>query len=92
MEYKYEYKDLEERESIVNSNSDLFLIEEKNITEGNFLIFVDANTYKERKEAQELNSRVFLINQYLIQDTVNLANVEDSILEIEKNKILEGMM
>jgi hypothetical protein len=92
MEYKYEYQDLEERESIISANSNLVLIEEQNITTGNFLIFVDANTSQEMLKTQELNSRVYAISGYLTQDATNLAGVEDAILKIEKNKIINGGM
>lgn len=90
MKYTFEYKDNNERESILSANSNLVLVEEQNITLGNFLIFVDTSTAQKRLEEQELNSRVSLINQYLAQDTTNLASVEDAILEIEKNKIING--
>lgn len=39
MLYKYEYSTEQERHSILDANTDKFLIEEQNITEGNFLIF-----------------------------------------------------
>jgi len=38
---KYQYTTQIERENILNSNLQLFLIEEQNIKEGNFLIFTD---------------------------------------------------
>ncbi|EHB65277.1 hypothetical protein [Paenibacillus lactis] len=41
MKVKKQYTTLEERESLIQENSDLFLIEEHNITEGNFLVFAD---------------------------------------------------
>jgi hypothetical protein len=41
MKYKFEYSNNTERENIVNGNSNLYLIEEQNITEGNFLIYSD---------------------------------------------------
>lgn len=39
MNLKLEYKDLAERERLIAEHSTLFIIEEQNITEGNFLIF-----------------------------------------------------
>ena len=36
-----EYSNLQERQNIIAENSHLILIEEQNITEGNFLIFSD---------------------------------------------------
>jgi len=41
MRVKKQYTTLEERESLIQENSDLFLIEEHNIFEGNFLVFAD---------------------------------------------------
>ena len=41
MEIKLQYINLIERSSILESNKDKYLIEEQNITEGNFLIFSD---------------------------------------------------
>jgi hypothetical protein len=38
---KVQYTSLTERESIITENANLTLIEEMNITEGNFLIFSD---------------------------------------------------
>lgn len=93
MEYKYEYKNLEERESLLNAHNDLLLIKEQNIAEGNFLTFADSQTQQENQEAQELSYRVSDISTYLLNsDETTISNIENSILEIEKNKILEGMM
>lgn len=41
MRYKYEYSHEVDRQDILNNNEHLFLIEEQNITEGNFLVFSD---------------------------------------------------
>ncbi len=38
---KIPYTDLINRQEVLNQNSNLFLIAEQNITEGNFLIFSD---------------------------------------------------
>lgn len=93
MEYKYEYKDEEERMKIINEHSELVLREEQNIEAGNFLIFVDSNTYQEMLEKQNSNFRISDITTYLsTSDSSTIADIENSILEIEKNKILEGMM
>lgn len=39
--YSFQYTDEVERSSILDANSDKFLIEEQNHVEGNFLIFSD---------------------------------------------------
>lgn len=41
MKYTCQYATQAERQSILDNNQDKFLIEEQNITEGNFLIFAD---------------------------------------------------
>ena len=93
MEYKYKYKNKEERDSILIEHSNLFLIEEQNITEGNFLIFTDIQPEQQSQETQDLNSRVSDISTYLSSsDSTTIADIENSILEIEKNKIINGGM
>ena len=41
MIFKFQYSTPEERQSVIEANIDKILIEEHNITEGNFLIFTD---------------------------------------------------
>lgn len=41
MIYKFEYRNDTERQEIIEVHSEKYLIEEQNITEGNFLIFTD---------------------------------------------------
>lgn len=38
---KVQYQTVEERANIIEQNKNLLLVEEQNITEGNFLIFTD---------------------------------------------------
>lgn len=44
MLFKIQYETALERDGIVAQNSDKYLLEEQNITEGNFLIFSDIPT------------------------------------------------
>jgi len=91
MEYKFEYKNAVERKSILESSSSYYLIEEQNITEGDFLIFSDVQSQVIDLEAQYLNSRVVDISTYLNNsDETAITDIENSILEIEKNKIING--
>ncbi|MGD9678442.1 MAG: hypothetical protein AB7V16_08875 [Vulcanibacillus sp.] len=46
MIYKIQYTD--NRETIINENTDKILIEEQNIAEGNFLIFTDEPRIEEQ--------------------------------------------
>lgn len=48
MIYKYEYKDNDERQALIEKNKTLFLIEEQNITEGNFLVFCDTQPVQQQ--------------------------------------------
>lgn len=41
MEVKVQYNTDTDRQNVLDANKDKFLIEEQNITEGNFLIFTD---------------------------------------------------
>ena len=41
MRFKYQYITEEERQNLIALYSDMRLVEEQNITEGNFLIFTD---------------------------------------------------
>lgn len=50
MVYRIQYQNQDERQSIIDNNVDKYLIEEQNITEGNFLIFTD-----EKPITEELN-------------------------------------
>ncbi|WP_238861042.1 hypothetical protein [Clostridium sp. YIM B02569] len=93
MEYKYEYKTEEERLNILAECSELILIEEQNITEGNFLLFIDLQTQQKKQETQELSNRISDISEYVASsDKATITEIENSILEIEKNKIINGGM
>lgn len=59
---KYQYSNDTERTTILNSHKDKILIEEQNITEGNFLIFSDTKTLE--NQLQDLNNSV---NQVLLK-------------------------
>jgi hypothetical protein len=92
MKHKVEYKNEEERKQIIDTNNSLFLVEEQNITTGNFLIFIDTDEYNAMIQTQEINTRASNIKSYLDNsDTVTITSIENSILEIEKNRILGGI-
>lgn len=59
MKYIFNYNNDEERQGIILSNSDKFLIEEQNITEGNFLIFTDVKPIEQ--ELMELQQKIKLL-------------------------------
>lgn len=93
MDYKYEYKNNDEREELMNKYNTLFLIEEQNIVEGNFLIFSDTQRQSENIESEDLNNRVLDISSYLVDsDETTISSLENIILEVEKNKIINGGM
>lgn len=62
MEYIFEYFSKDERQLLIESNSHKYLIKEKNIREGNFLIFTDVKPIE--IELEELRNKV------ATQDTV----------------------
>lgn len=41
MKYKFQYKNEQERQDILNENVHMTLVEEQNITQGNFLVFLN---------------------------------------------------
>lgn len=65
MIYNHEYTTQEERENIINSNTDKYLIEERNIKEGNFLIFTDVKPIE--IEVQETKERLTSTENTLIE-------------------------
>lgn len=48
MNVKIQYSDHVDRQAKIDANKDKFLVEEQNITEGNFLIFSDAKSIEEQ--------------------------------------------
>lgn len=54
MKYKYQYKDNTERQSVLDSHKGKYLVEEQNITDGNFLIFSDIKPTEDKfKDLQD---------------------------------------
>lgn len=76
MNYKFQYNDLNERESAINNNLDKFLIEEQNIEEGNFLIFSSNKPLSvevaELKEKQVLSNQLVADNSLAQQELLEL--------------------
>lgn len=58
---KEEYSNKEEREMIINKHRDKYLIEEQNITEGNFLVFMDVRPVEIEIEELKLQNDMLLI-------------------------------
>lgn len=73
---KVQYQDQTERQTIIDANSDKYLIEEQNITEGNFLIFSD--TPRLEDEVQQLK-----------QDNLILM---DAIAQMYEDMLAKGMV
>ncbi len=42
MQYKHQYTDDDDKQSIIDANADKFLIEQQNLIDGNFLVFADS--------------------------------------------------
>lgn len=54
---KVQYKDLTEKQAVISSNKSLTLIEEQNISEGNFLIFTD----EKPQTLEDINNNVLIL-------------------------------
>jgi len=69
MEYKFEYETQTERRQILDDNQNLFWIEEKNIIDGNFLVFSDIPIIKNIPDSkpsyEELENQVLLLTDQL---------------------------
>lgn len=91
MKYRFQYIDQEERQGLINSNSNLFLIEEQNITEGKFLVFSDeipsakviyAEVPKEDFESIQTDlSEVAGTTAIVLGDTTMMAQTTASLVE-----------
>jgi hypothetical protein len=74
MNYKYEYADETSRTALLEANSDKVLIEEDNISDGNFLIFSDVT------EPTGVADLVTLISQGVISlDGVLIDNYKTAV-------------
>ncbi len=98
MEYKYQYITEAERETLLQTHSDKILLEEQNITEGNFLIFgdeprqpvtiikkieVDEEEFNRIKEEnQQLQQSVLEMTTYSASQDERLATQEQGLLEL----------
>lgn len=79
MKYTFQFNSLEEREQLIIEHSGKYLVEEQNITEGNFLVFSDTmleppKVYVNVPQLEFENSKEKLIQQ------------EEKIIEIKKTQ------
>lgn len=74
MKYAFEYTTEQERENIINSNTDKYLIEEKNIREGNFLVFTDVKPLE--VEITELKTSNEELSNYMLDVDMRLVMME----------------
>lgn len=75
MQKKIQYTDELSRKAVVDANSDLILIEEQNITDGNFLIFSDVKP----------------IEYQLRDQTENQLTIMDAIVTLYEDLVLGGV-
>lgn len=61
MLYKYQYATSGERASLIENNADKYLVEQQEITEGNFLIFSDIKPVEIIHEATKMVENADLI-------------------------------
>ncbi|OES45799.1 hypothetical protein [Domibacillus iocasae] len=83
MLYTIEYKSINDREQVKAQNGHLLLIEERNISEGNFLIFSDAELQRDivyttvpSQEIESLMSSNTEVAQYMIDLDFRLSSIE----------------
>lgn len=82
MRYKFEYHNIEEKKTIINENANKLLIEEQNITEGNFLIFEDSTAIS--SEIEIVRSDITDIAETTataLEDTTTIAQTTASLVE-----------
>jgi hypothetical protein len=60
---KIQYSDLVERQLKIDENKDKMLIEEQNITEGNFLIFTDIKPIENQLNDIKNNTDMIILKQ-----------------------------
>lgn len=65
MFYRKQYFSQEEREDLLLKNNDLILVEEQNITEGNFLVFSDVEVEKPIN-LEEMQAKTLLNTEVLL--------------------------
>ncbi|WP_353853162.1 hypothetical protein [Dehalobacter restrictus] len=61
MDLIFQYSSEDERQSLLTQNSGLYLIEEKNIKDGNFLIFSDVQRIEDRLASIEDTQDLILL-------------------------------
>lgn len=65
MKFEFKYRNDDERAIILDENKDKYLIKEKNITEGNFLVFTDVKPIE--IELQETKQAVSDTNAMVLE-------------------------
>lgn len=81
MRYKYEYKTAAERDALIQEHSNLVLVEEQNITDGNFLVFVDA---PEEPQADPVTAKLAVIEQQNLTIMSALADLYETVATTPK--------
>jgi hypothetical protein len=71
MLFKFQYSDEADRQVKLNANLDKYLIEEQNITDGNFLIFSDTPTLEIKVIQQEEKQGALEERVSLSEDAIN---------------------
>lgn len=70
MNFKFQYKTVDERNEIISENNDKFLIEEQNLFEGNFLVFSDIKPIDLIINEIEKNQRYDSLIQFEVLATI----------------------
>lgn len=75
MQLKIQYHSQQERENIINEHSSLILLEEQNISEGNFLIFSDSPIERETIYTNVPQSEIEAMKQSIAELTLLIATL-----------------
>lgn len=79
---KVEYASLDERQILIATHNDKYLLEEQNIKEGNFLIFTDKKpTEIEIEEIKKDVKEVAVTTAYILEDSAMVAELTAILLE-----------
>ena len=85
MEYKFEFKNEEEKHKILQDNSDKFLIKIEEITQGNFLTFSDIPTLQILQQEQGEKISILEAENKAIKEELSIT--QDAVNELIFNSL-----
>lgn len=98
MFYQFEYSDEAERFALLEAHADKYIVEERNITEGNFLVFTDVQPFHlEVKGRLESLEQEKMILQLALAETIekqetDKVNNQVALAELVETLIIQGVL